>query len=267
MKTTAQIADKQLKLRAGLATVRCAMTLDRRDLALEALRVLNRDFPRDPDVLYVSTHIYSDLSTRAAQELAMVAPQSYQAHQLTAEALEIQGKWDEAAKEYQGILGREPNVPGIHFRMGRLLLSKPNPGPAMAEDAKKEFEAELKIDPSNAGAEYVLGELAREAGEWGDAVRHFARATELDAQFGDAYLGLGTALIGQKEFQKAVSPLEKAVQLEPRNPAPHYQLATAYSRLGRKEDAKKEFAIHKQMTEKAGTEPQPPPREPSPDHN
>ena len=32
----------------------------------------------------------------------------------------------------------------------------------MAENAKHEFQKELEIDPENAGAEYVLGELARQ---------------------------------------------------------------------------------------------------------
>jgi tetratricopeptide (TPR) repeat protein len=120
----------------------------------------------------------------------------------------------------------------------------------MAEQAKKEFEAELKIDPNNAGAEYVLGELARENQQWEDAIQHFGRAAKLDAAFGDAYLGLGQSLISTKKYSEAIAPLETAVKLEPENPATHYNLATAYSRTGRKQDADKEFAIHRQMTQK-----------------
>jgi len=133
------------------------------DTATEFLRGLARDFPRDPEVLYLSVHTYSDLSTRAAQELATRAPNSVQAHELNAEALEMQGKWDEAEKEYQAALRQDPRSPGIHFRLGRLILSKSNPAPDMAEQAKRELKQELEIDPNNAGAEYVLGELARQA--------------------------------------------------------------------------------------------------------
>ena len=53
------------------------------------------------------------------------------------------------------------------------------------------MDQEIEIDPSNAGAEYVLGELARQAGQWPEAVGHFSRASKLDAGFGDAFLGLG----------------------------------------------------------------------------
>lgn len=244
------IADKDLKLKAGLAAVKCAMTVGNSSIALNALGWLNRDFPTDPEVLYVSTHVFSDLSTRAAQDLARTAPQSLQAHEMNAESLEVQGKWDQAAKEYESILKQNPDAPGIHFRLGRLLLSKPNPGPEMADQAKKEFEAELKIDPNNAGAEYVLGELARENQQWDDAILHFGHAAKLDAAFGDAYLGLGQSLVSTKKYSEAIPPLETAVKLEPDNPATHFTLATAYSRSGRKQDAEKEFAIHRQMTQK-----------------
>jgi tetratricopeptide (TPR) repeat protein len=142
--------------------VRCAMVMNQFDAAEDFLRILNREFPGDPEVLYTAVHTYSDLATKASQDLATHAPNSAQAHELSAESLEMQGKWEQAAKEYQKVLQQNPRLPGIHFRMGRLLLSEPNPPPDAAEQAKKEFQQELEIDPSNAGAEYVLGELARQ---------------------------------------------------------------------------------------------------------
>jgi len=245
-------ASKDLKRDAEFAGVRCALLADQPDAAVEFLQALNRDFPHDPDVLYITVHTYSDLSTRASQELATSAPNSYQAHELNAESLELQGKWKDAEKEYKFVLEQNPRLPGIHFRLGRLLLSKPDPGPTVAEDAKKEFQQELEIDPNNAGAEYVLGELARQAQQWDEAIAHFSRAAKLDAGFGDAFLGLGASLMAAKKFSEAVSPLEIAVKLEPRNPAAHYNLAVAYTRSGRKQEGEKEFAVHRQMMQKSG---------------
>ena len=241
---------KELKKEAGFAGVRCAMGDVNADTATEFLRGLSRDFPRDPEVLFLSVHTYSDLSNQAAQQLAISAPDSAQAHELNAEALEMQGKWNEAEKEYLAVLQKDPHAPRIHFLLGRLMLSKPNPPPDMAEQAKQEFLKELEIDPTNAGAEYVLGEIARQAQQWDEAVQRFTRASKLDAGFGDAYLGLGSSLISQKKFGEAVTPLESAVKLEPSNPAAHYNLAIAYSRSGRKQEGEKEFAIHRQMVQK-----------------
>lgn len=263
LKTKPRTEEKSLRREVGLAGLRCATLTNQPDLLADFLRVLNQEFPSDPDVLYVSVHGYSDLSDRAAKHLAQVAPRSYQAHELNAEALELQGKWDQAAAEYQAVLKQNPESPGIHFRLGRILLSKPNPPADVADQARKEFQAELKIDPSNAGAEYVLGELARQDQRWDDAVKHFSRASQLDAGFGDAFLGLGASLIATKKFADAVPPLEEAVKLEPANPAAHYNLATAYSRTGRKAEADKEFAIHRQMTQKESPADQKPQESPN----
>lgn len=242
------VTGKDLKRSVGLAGVRCAMLANQPDVATDFLRFLNREFPRDPEVLYLSVHTYSDLSSRAAAELATTAPDSAQGHELHAESLETQGKWDEAAQQYRLVLQQDPRLPGIHFRLGRLLLSKPSPTPAEAEEARKEMQQELEVDPSNAGAEYVLGEMARQSQEWDEAIQHFSNAAKLDAGFGDAFVGLGASMVSAKRFTDAVPPLETAVSLEPRNPNAHYQLAVAYSRCGRKQDADREFDVHKKLT-------------------
>jgi tetratricopeptide (TPR) repeat protein len=249
-KAITQTTDKDFQRNAGFAGIRCAMVMNQLDTAEDFLRTLHREFPNDPEVLYTAVHTYSDLATHASQELAMHAPNSAQAHELNAEALEMQGKWEQAEKEYQKVLQQSPQMPGIHFRIGRLLLSEPNAPTDAAEQAKKEFQQELAIDPSNAGAEYVLGELARQSQQWDDALTHFTRAAKLDSRFGDAYAGLGATLISTKRSSDAVGPLEMAVKLEPQNPAAHYNLAIAYTRTGRKEEGEREFAIHRQMVEK-----------------
>ncbi|PYT37768.1 MAG: hypothetical protein DMG45_25555 [Acidobacteria bacterium] len=253
-KSFPQTSDKDLKLKIGFDAVRCAMTLNQADLAVDFLRLLNREFPHAPEVLYLTVHIYSDLSLRASQELADVAPSSSEARQLNAESLEVQGKWDEAAAEYRRILEHNPHAIGIHFRLGRLLLSKPDPDASMTDQAKEEFQQELEIDPTNAGAEYVLGELARQAQHIPEAIEHFTRATKLDASFGDAFLGLGMALVFNKQYSDAILPLETAVKLQPANPAGHYQLAIAYGQTGRKEDAKREAALQRETADRIEAE-------------
>jgi tetratricopeptide (TPR) repeat protein len=256
--------DKDLKRDTGFAGVRCAMFEDQPEAASDFLLSLNHDFPRDPDVLYLSVHTYSDLSTRASAHLANAAPASHQALELSAEALEGQGKWDEAEKLYRRILKQNPNLAGIHYRVGRVLVSRPEFGPAAAEEAKKEFEQELQVDPSNAGAEYVLGEIAKQNQQWDGAIQHFSRAAKLDAGFGDAFVGWGGSLVSSKEFSDAIAPLETGIKLQPGNPAAHYMLAIAYARSGRKQDGDREFAIHRRLTQK-GAAGEPPESQPSPD--
>ncbi|MGH9517962.1 MAG: tetratricopeptide repeat protein [Terriglobales bacterium] len=248
-KTIRNVTNSDLKKLVGLHGLRCAMIRNQPFDAQEFLLMLRREFPHDPEVLYQATHAYADLSNGASEQLMREAPFSYHAHELAAEQLEQQGKWDEAVGEYRKILEINSALPGIHFRLGRALLSKPNPTPEMVQEAKRNFELELKIDPQNAGAEGVLGEIAVKAGDQAGAIEHFKRATTLDGGFAEAYIGLGSALVSEKRFAEAVQPLETAVKLAPDDPMAHYNLAVALSRVGRKEDADREFAIHRKMQE------------------
>jgi len=249
-KTTPQLKDKDLKYRAGMATARCAMSLEQAETAVQALLLLKREFPNDPEVLYITTHYYSELATRASQELAALAPSSYQAHELEAEAMESQGKWDEAAAEYNGILQQNPKLPGIHYRLGRVYLSKPD-SPENTASAGKELEEELKIDPGNAAAEFMLGEIARRAGQWDPAIGHFSSAARIDSSFAEAFLALGMSLNATQRFGDAVLPLERYVKMLPGDPAGHYQLAIAYDRTGRKENAARELQLQREAAAKA----------------
>ena len=242
-----------------MAAAKCAMSLDQSETAAQALSLLHRDFPNDPEALYISTHYYSELANRSAQRLAAAAPSSYQAHELEAESFESQGRWDDAAAEYRKILAQNPNVPGIHFRLGRVALSKPESS-ANADEATKEFEAELKLDPTNAASEFSLGEMARRAGRFSEAAPHFSKASELDPSFAEAFLALGMTLSATQQFAQAVAPLERYVRIVPADPAGHYQLAVAYARTGRKQDGDREMSIQRQLAGKNPNAPAAPPQ-------
>lgn len=238
----------ETRKQAGVVGVRCALAIDDRNATLSFITALNREFSHDPDVLYVIVHAYSDLSTRTAQDLARTAPQSIAAHKLNAEALEEQGRWQPAELEYQWILHKDPNARGIHFLLGRLLLSEPGGGPDAKERAKQEFLKELQIDPGNTDAQFILGELAREDQNWGEAISRFSQAAKLNPSFSEAYLGWGVSLIGDKKYQEAIAPLRIAERLTPANPDIHNALGTALVRTGQKKEAEKEFAIHRRLS-------------------
>ena len=244
-----QASDRDLKKKIGLDGLHCAMARDVPYDSLEFLAVLTHEFPRDPDVLYAATHAFSDLSMKTSQDLAREAPFSFQVHELNAEALEIQAKWDEAAAEYRKIIEINPMLPGAHARLGRALLSKSQPTPEEVSQAKKAFEEELEIDPRNATAEFVLGQIAADAKDYASSIQHFSRATKLDSNFAEAFLGLGTSLNSTKRFAEAIPPLETYEKMAPDSPTGHYQLAVAYAGAGRKEAANREAALQRQASE------------------
>jgi tetratricopeptide (TPR) repeat protein len=247
-KAVAQITDKKLKYDVLMSIVHCAMGSEQTETAVRTLLDLNRSFPQDPEVLYLTTHYYSDLALRASHELAATAPSSPQAQQLEAEAFESQGDWDKAIAQYRMILEQNPQRHGIHYRLGRLFLTKTPPD---SENAKKELAEELQIDPGSAASEFLLGEIARQSGQWDDAIGHFEKAAKLDEGFIEAYLALGMSRNSAGKFTDAVAPLESYVKMQPDDPAGHYQLATAYARTGRKQDAQRQMALQQETAAKA----------------
>ena len=242
-----RLTNKDLKYHAAMGITRCAMSLQDDQTSADALLLLMRDFPNDPEVLYIATHYFSEMGMRAAQELTTKDPTSFQALKLQAEALESQGKNDEASQVYNSILRDHPQTPGIHYRLGQILLAEAGTT-GSTDQAKLEFQKELEVDPLNAASEFILGELARRQGDWPNAIAHFTRASTLDVGFAEAYLALGMSLNASGKFADAVKPLESYVSMQPGDPAGHYQLAMTYTRTGNKEGAAQQLALQAKAT-------------------
>ena len=83
-----------------------------------------------------------------------------------------------------------------------------------------------------------------------EAIGHFTKATQLNPGFAEAYYGRGKSLLDSGRPADAAAALETAAKLSPENPTVHLALATAYQRIGKKEDAAREFALQKSTAEK-----------------
>jgi predicted Zn-dependent protease len=251
-RNTQSLPDKQLRYLAAFATVRCGMSVNDTAAVVASLALLQRDFPDDPEVLYTAARIYSQLADRAAKDLAERFPKSPQVGKLSAQALESKQMWKEAIEAYRSILAQDPKAQGIHFRIASILLDTSASAESVAE-AKKELDAELEINPKSASAVFALGEIARRAGTWEEAIKLFSRAAQLDAGFLEAYFGQGISLNAAGKHADAIAPLERYVKGVPEDPAGHYQLAIAYSRTGNKAGADRELQLQREALAKAGT--------------
>jgi predicted Zn-dependent protease len=232
-----------------MASAQCGMSEDQEDAVVESLALLNRDFPNDSKVLYITTRYYSELANRAAQRLLDSAASSAEAQELLAESYQARGEFENATAKYQKILEQYPNQPGVHYQLGRIILAKPLT-PETAEEAKKEFEAELQTNPGSPAAEFMLGDLAWREQNTEEAIKHFTRATKLDVSLAQPYLGLGIALNAAGRFVAAIESLKKYVELDPANPAGYYQLAIAYARSGNKQEAERQRALQLEAEKK-----------------
>jgi Flp pilus assembly protein TadD len=239
-----RVADPALKRTLGVDAIRCDLAVGQADKAIDLARTLDKAYGDDPELLYLTSHLYSGLASQAAESLLQSAPGSYQAHEMSAEVLAMQGKPTEAVDEYRKALALNNHLSGAHYQIGRLLIEISQDGSKL-DEARSEFQEELKIDSGNAYAEYALGDMALQARQWDDAIQHFHRAAEIDPRFAEARVGLGKTLVSAGRPQEAVAPLQEAVKLEPGNPNAHYQLSFAYRHLGRQADAEKELAAYR----------------------
>jgi predicted Zn-dependent protease len=254
---TPRVTAKDLKYRALMAAARCGIRQHDGRATVNSLLALRHDYPQDPEVLYLTTQVFLQIAVHASEDLAAIAPDSYQVLELEAETLESQGKWEEAGVIYKRILDKNPKLPNIHSRLGHVILTRPETAETN-DAARREFEQELIIDPTNANAQFWIGEIARRQGKTADAIPYFNAALKVDPSLAEALLALGMAHNSTGNFSDAVSPLEEYVKKVPTDPAGHYQLALAYARTGRRDDSAREIALQQQLLQKKDTAPSQP---------
>jgi len=80
------------------------------------------------------------------------------------------------------------------------------------------------------------------------AERLLKKSISLNPDFWESNFELGVLLEGKKDFTAAARHLERAIQLNPRTPAPHYRLARVYDRLGNEDAAQAERVLHEKLT-------------------
>ena len=136
-KAFSQSADPVLQRMAGLHLQRIYTGLGRdRDAVDVALR-LSHLHPDDPEVLYHSGRLFANFAYLQTMRLATVAPDSVWLHQAAGEANESQGSTMPRFANTVRCSTAAPRRPGIHFRIGRVLLERSN-NAASSPDAQKD---------------------------------------------------------------------------------------------------------------------------------
>jgi tetratricopeptide (TPR) repeat protein len=229
-----QLDDAVLKRMVGLHLQRIYTGLGRDRDAVDIALQMSRLYPDDPEVLYHSGKLFANFAYLQTMKLAAVAPDSVWLHQAAGEANESQGLYDVALREYRQVLAIAPRRPGIHFRMGRVLLERSKRDGAAADDAeaRREFEAELALDPTNANAAYELAEMHRGDGELEPARRLFEQAVTHHPAFEQAQIGLARTLIALDRPADALPHLKAALELNPDSSVAYYHAARANRALG-----------------------------------
>lgn len=209
--------------------------------------IVDRGVSHDEDQYYLQARQYENLARTTFESLSHIAPNSYRAHQILADALAAQERKEEAITEYQAVLNLNPTLPGIHQAIGMQLLRLARPAEAL-----KEFEAELKLQPQSAIVHLELARaclsIANEAANEARAFKLLHSALELDRPPTEIFKLLGKIRVRQKEYVEAAQLLERYIKAAPEDSSAHYLLSRAYRGLGKEDAAQRELALYRKSS-------------------
>lgn len=212
--------------------------------AAETLEKLAESKPDDPDMLYSLSLAYMKLMLGGVNRLGKVAPGSCEFFLLLAQDAEARNDDEAAIKNYREALRLKPEAVGAHYALGSAYARN-----GRYDDAAREFRQELAIDPNDTLALWKLGELLLRT-DPREARQVLEKAVGLDPNFPQAVLAYGRALARLEETEKAIEQFQRVVRLAPEEDSVHYQLAAAYRRLGRGEEAKAQLARFEELARK-----------------
>ncbi len=86
-----------------------------------------------------------------------------------------------------------------------------------------------------------LGVKASYAGKWSIAIKHFDTVLDMDSTNTEAYLDLAKVYIGKRQYTKAMSFLNKAINIDPKYGDAYLSRARLYTIIGNKEAACKDY--------------------------
>lgn len=203
--------------------------------ALKALSGLPRQ--QSPAAFYWRARCFEKLATQAYFRLYQADPDSYRVHELTGDMEAAKENDSKAIEEYRTAVAMKPSVPNLHYSLGHLLWKE-----LKTDEARKEFNAELELNPRHGGALRDLGSTYLSEHQPEKALPYLQRAFEVEPGDPDIHSDLGSAYADLHDYAKAESELKAAIAGD-QDGSVHYRLARVYQAEGKKESAAREFDL------------------------
>jgi tetratricopeptide (TPR) repeat protein len=242
-------SDPEMERLIGLHLQRSYAELKQFNKAITTGEELHKRYPDDAEILFQVSRLYADRSYELMTDLTRSAPDSAWVHYANAQVQESLARYDVAKREYENVLRRNPQMQGVHYRLGLVILLGAEHNPDSLAEATRAFQEELKIAPRNPEAEYELGEINREQGKYDLALEHFFQALSQQANFVEARIGLGRTLLKVGRTAQAIAHLKEASRLDPENKVPHALLANAYRSLSDSAAAQTEMDTYLKLSQ------------------
>lgn len=151
----------------------------------------------------------------------------------------------------------KPDDPTPYLFLGKMQNSDAAQPEAMSQRLAR--FAQLHPDNALANYYYALSLWKRRSGLQ-DAVTLakveslLAESIRLDPKFGPGYLQLGILYANRKDFPRAISTYQKAIEVSPQLEEAHFRLAQVYRQTGEKSKAQDELQLFEQISKKTAEE-------------
>jgi serine/threonine protein kinase/tetratricopeptide (TPR) repeat protein len=205
--------------------------------AAQQARALGEDQP-EIHLALGSVYRASGRTAEAVVELKRaleLAPNSDEAYRRLATAYLASGRSEEAIEAYQKGVELNPYYWVNHNVLGNAYYQLANYG-----KAAESYRRVIELDPNNPYAYNNLGAVLVASGKFQEALEPLQKSLQFSAD-GQAYSNLGIAYFYLKDYDKAITAYEKAVQLVPTSDMFVGNLAEAYDLVGQKDRAQATF--------------------------
>jgi tetratricopeptide (TPR) repeat protein len=243
---------RQLQKQPGDVRVRAALALSlfmgqNFSGTLDTLKPIQNEVDSDPGLGYafavslVKTGDY-DEGMRRLKFVEEANPNSADIHMLMGSALADQHEYETALQEYRKSLAIDPGRAQTHYLAGLALIRNGHP-----KDAVEELRTALKLNPSDVSAKYHLAFSLIQIQQREEAQTLLREVIQQNPKHADAYYELGKLQLEQGDTKGAVLSLESGIEASPDADYIHYQLAMAYRRDSRSEDAEREIKLYQAL--------------------
>src|SRR5438552_5861567 len=163
------------------------------------------------------------LSKHAALRALSINPDLAEAHVSLANALFYsEWKWADAEREYRRALELKPTYEEAHHSYSHYLTLA-----GRHNQAIKESQLLLRLDPLSSHMNSHLGLAYLQAGQFENAIAQFKKTAALDPTYERVYVHMGLAYESQKMYAEAIASFRKAVSLAGGTIEGHAELARA----------------------------------------
>jgi Tfp pilus assembly protein PilF/mono/diheme cytochrome c family protein len=131
---------------------------------------------------------------------------------------------------------KNPSDFEAHYNLAAMLQAR-----SKIEDARREYEVALRLQPEDAAANNAMGSVLLASGQPGEAVKYLSRALHTRPDYFDAHYNLGNAWASQNNFEGAVEQFRLALRVQPDDANAEANLGSALAEMGNFSQAKIHF--------------------------